>query len=84
MKNVKMMLAAIALVAVLGGTYAFKAQKYSLQKIYTQRDPGTGKCTVALTSSTITTVDPGTAKVFAHTTNSEICPLNWTKQVPND
>lgn len=83
MKRVKMMLTGVAVLAVVGGALAFKAQNFSQRFIYTTPD-ASGFCTIKLTSARITNVDPLTPKIFAATTNNVVCQETWTQVVADN
>jgi len=71
MKKVKIIVAAFAVVAVVGGALAFKARTHTFY--YTQKDPATGHCTI-LTNTLNTTTDFTQHKMPIWTTTSEPCP----------
>jgi len=56
MKRVKVMLTAIAVLAVVGGALAFKAQKFSLRKICYGTTTEAALCQTFAETSTITNV----------------------------
>jgi hypothetical protein len=79
MKKAKMMLSALAIVGVLGGAFAFKAQSFSTKVIFTGAYDGihaTGACQNRVTGKTITNSG---ATVYASTTSlASGCPSTFT------
>ena len=71
MKKVKIMLTSIAIVAVVGGALAFKAQTFSGGNVWTIKDAN-GFCTISTTKSTY---DPASAVKIEATygTTTGIC-----------
>jgi len=75
MKKVKMIVAAFAVVAVVGGALAFKARTHAIY--YTKKDPATGFCTI-LTNTLNTTTSLSQPKIAIFTTNDQPCPEQRT------
>jgi len=79
MKNVKIMLTTITMLSVFGGVLAFKAKRFG-KVIYT-----TDNCTINATCPfvkqdfTMTSVNPGTAKVCVTDVRNGPCTYTWTK-----
>lgn len=78
MKKVKIMLSAIALLAVVGGSLAFKAQYNYGTQLYT--GTSTNSCPILKQNVTSTSDDsfPSTY-VTVPTGNTTICELTYTK-----
>jgi hypothetical protein len=80
MKKARLMLSALGICAVLATTFAFTAQKFSLNKVYTGNS--STDCTHEVQGRAITTT-PGTL-VFASTQSiSSGCTQTYTKVVDN-
>ena len=82
MKKAKVMLSALAVLAVVGTAFAFKANRYGNHFVYTGALNGTltiGSCT---TERDGTAISNGTATVYASTvSNSTTCPAVFTEAV---
>jgi len=74
MKRSKIMLTALAALAVVGTSLAFKAQRYTVTTLYTTN--GGSQCTVEGSFKT-TTAGLGTA-IQASTTNTGACATFYT------
>jgi len=73
MKRAKMMLSALAIVGVLSGAFAFKAQSFSTKVIFTGAYDGvhsTGACTTRVTGKTITNLAGATVYASTQSLNS--------------
>ena len=70
MKKAKIMLAAVAVLGIVGGTLAFKANKFSTQGLYTGA-LGTTVCTYEL-GITITPNLPGATVVYTTEPNAQV------------
>ena len=70
MKRIKVMLTAIAVLAVVGGALAFKAQKFALKKICIGTSPAKADCQILKTSWTTTTVANETFSYYTQVANN--------------
>jgi hypothetical protein len=86
MKKAKLMLSAMALFAVLATAFAFKAQDFSVNKVYTgaiDQPNGATACQTEVQGRKVTTT--GTTQVRASTVSLNTgCPITFTASTPND
>ena len=76
MKKARLLLTAITVLAVVGGAFAFKAHKFTSDKIFTP--DANGICNVQVNGKTITNV--GVVKVSAtDVALTTTCDLTYTK-----
>ena len=73
MKKAKMILAAIAVMAVAGGVYASKAKR-ATDHIYV-RAAGTTTCTVTITTRTLAPNGAALGRTFATDVLGDACPV---------
>ena len=78
MKKARVMLSAIAVVAVVGGTLAFTAARYNGNRIFT--DPnGTGNCTVQENNLLLTNTSTAASILVSDQSGTSNCVQTYTK-----
>lgn len=69
MKKIKIMLTGIAVLAVVGGALAFKAQKFTYKKICIGTSPAPEDCNILKTNWRTTNIPTETFSYYTHITD---------------